>query len=510
MSCPTSQVEVVERFDDKWWRLNNLYYITNEDGQKVKFVCNPLQEKLYWDLWYCNLILKARQFGGTTFVDIFFLDDCLFIKDIEAGIIAHNREDASKIFRRKVKFPYDNLPEGFRNQRRLVTDSQRELAFSNGSIIYVATSVRSGTVQRLHISEHGKICRKYPDKAQEIKTGSLNAIHAGNIVVIESTAEGRYGDFFDFCTEALNNERMEKPLTKLDYKLHFFPWFWDPKNQLDAADALLVTLPKESVEYFDKLEADGHLIGTDGKPVKLTRRQKTWYYKKRLIMKEKMYQEFPSTPAEAFKASIEGAYYAEEMAYLREHGRIGKVPYDPTLPVNTAWDLGIDDWMVLLFHQRYGMENRIIDLYYGNDRKLADYVQMLQIKGYVYNTHFLPHDIANKSLITGKTRLATLIELMPDQNIVVVDKLDLADGISATRDFLPSCWIDEEKCEKFIDGMDSYQRKPDEINGGYFDTPLHNWATHFADAGRYLAIGYQSPPARRKKRRSRKRSARVV
>ena len=99
-----ARIEVVNQFKDKWWRLNNLYYIIDKHGRKVKFHCNPLQTKFYNDLWYLNILLKARQFGGTTVTDIYFLDDCLFINNLEAGIIAHNRDDAQKIFRRKFKF----------------------------------------------------------------------------------------------------------------------------------------------------------------------------------------------------------------------------------------------------------------------------------------------------------------------------------------------------------------------------------------------------------------------
>lgn len=493
------QIEVVDHFQDKWWRLNNLYFILDQNGKKVKFNCNALQEKFYNDLWYLNILLKARQFGGTTITDIYFLDDCLFIRNLEAGIIAHNREDAQKIFRRKIKFPYDNLPEGLKNQRNLITDSRQELAFSNGSVIYVATSVRSGTVQRLHISEHGKICRKYPDKAEEIKTGSLNAIHPGNIVVIESTAEGRHGDFFDFCKTAQNLQKEGKELTRMDYKFHFFPWFWDTKNFLDVQGVIIT---QKMQEYFAKLEAEEK--GPGGQPLKLTDGQKAWYVKKQAIMGEKMKQEYPSTPDEAFAATIQGAYYSVQMTGLRQRKQLTIVPYEPSLPVNTAWDLGIDDEAVIIFHQRHRMENRIIDYYANNDEALSHYVGVMRQRGYVYGTHFLPHDVKVKSLSTGKTRLETLKKLMPGEKIQVVEKLHIADGIEAVRNFLPTCWIDETKCAPLIDALDAYQREPDEKHGGFKDRPLHNWASHPADAMRYLSVGF-SPETSNKGRWQRKR-----
>lgn len=500
-----SRIEVVEHFNDKFWRLNNLYHIINEHGKKVKFRCNLLQEKFYNDLWYLNVLLKARQFGGTTVTDIYFLDDCLFIRNLEAGIIAHNREDAQKIFRRKIKFPYDNLPEGLKNQRYLITDSRQELAFSNGSVIYVATSVRSGTVQRLHVSEHGKICRKYPDKAEEIKTGSLNAIHPGNIVVIESTAEGRHGDFFDFCQTARKMQQEGKELTRMDYKFHFFPWFWDAKNFLDVQGVIITP---EMQEYFAKIEATEK--DPDGKPLKLTSGQKAWYVKKQAILGEKMMQEFPSTPDEAFAATIQGAYYSTQMTGLRKRKQLTTVPYETSLPVNTAWDLGIDDEAVLIFHQRHRLENRIIDYYANNDEALSHYVGVMRRKGYVYGTHYLPHDIAVKSLSTGKTRLETLQKLMPGEKIVVVEKLGLADGIESCRNFLPTCWIDEVKCAPLIDALDAYQREPDDKHGGFKDRPLHNWASHPADAMRYLSIGFNPETSNKGRWKRRRRNAMAV
>jgi len=122
-----------DQWADRRWRLNNLYWIQNERGERVKFVFNPPQRVFYDRLWYLNLLLKARQWGGTTFIDLFILDDCLFCSNIEAGIIAHNRDDAKKIFRRKIKYPYDNLNEAIRNRVSAVQASQSEYYFSNGS-----------------------------------------------------------------------------------------------------------------------------------------------------------------------------------------------------------------------------------------------------------------------------------------------------------------------------------------------------------------------------------------
>ena len=112
------------------------------------------------------------------------LDQCVFNPNIRCGTIAHRLDDAKTIFRDKVRFPYDNLPEALRNIRPLISDSSEELVLSNNSSIRVGTSLRSGTLQYLHISEYGKLCAQFADKAREVRTGALNTLQAGQVVFI--------------------------------------------------------------------------------------------------------------------------------------------------------------------------------------------------------------------------------------------------------------------------------------------------------------------------------------
>ena len=210
------------RLNNPLWRLNNLYWIIGKSGNKSLFQLNWAQKKLYQDMWYMNLILKARQLGVSTFVCLLFLDRCLFNSNQHAGIIAHTREDAERMFRR-VKFAYDCLPAELKDLRSVNTDNARELHLSNGSTLRIGTSMRSSTLQYMHISEFGKICAKFLDKAREIITGSLNAVAPGQYIFIESTAEGREGYFYQICKEAQANQDASKSLSSLDFRFHFFP-----------------------------------------------------------------------------------------------------------------------------------------------------------------------------------------------------------------------------------------------------------------------------------------------
>jgi len=483
---PNNMEQYTQFMHSKWWRINHLYWIIDEHGQKVRFQCNYNQQWLWEQAWYLNLLLKARQFGGTTWIDICFLDDCLFIPNLEAGIIGHNKDDASKIFRRKIQYPYKNLPDYLKQQIPLLTDSKTELAFGNGSNIFVGVSMRSATVQRLHISEFGKICAKYPEKATEIVTGSLNAIHGGEIVWIESTAEGAYGDFYDMVKTARNAQKEGRELTQLDYKFHFIPWFQDPKNALSDHDTAQVTLTGEEREYLDRIQVE---VGTI-----FSLNQRAWYVLKARLMGELMFQEFPSTPNEPFYVALKGAYYAREMTRMREQKRLTIIPLEPDIPVNTFWDLGRSDENSIVFHQRVGLQNRLVDFYQNFNESMGHYVSVLQEKGYIWGTHYFPHDmnVHDYSRSDGKTRLEVFESLMPGANTRVVKRGDLMEGIEDTRRFLATTWIDKDNCAELIKALDSYQREWDEKLAGFRQQPLHNWASHPADAVRTGARGYEA------------------
>lgn len=221
-----------EQLSDKHWRLTNLYYITDKNGNEVLFNLNWAQKDLYHKEWHQMLVLKARQLGVTTYFAINFLDDCFWYPNVAAGIIAHRKEDAEDIFKKKVKFAYDRMPKWTRTFNSATNDRSGELAFENGSSYRVSTGFRSGTYQRLLVSEFGKICAKSPDVAKEIVTGSLNTVSTDQIIAIESTAEGREGYFYDFCKNAEALRESGKPLTKMEMRFFFFPWYEEETYRL--------------------------------------------------------------------------------------------------------------------------------------------------------------------------------------------------------------------------------------------------------------------------------------
>lgn len=468
---PQKMRQITKHFKDREWRLNNLYQIINKQGEKILFNFNWAQNQLYKNLWYCNVILKARQLGMSTFIVLLFLDTCIFNSNCSAAIVAHTREDAEHLFR-KAKFAYDNLPDEFKSCITVNTDNARELIFSNGSSFRVGVSLRSATVQYLHISEFGKICAKYPDKAREIVTGSLNTLAKGQFVFIESTAEGREGYFYEICKEAMRMEKLDLPLTQIDFRFHFFPWYRDALSQLNE----YVWIPSDLQEYFAQLEAQN---------IYLSESQKFWYAKKRIIQGEDMLREYPSTPEEAFLASTEALYYGYQINLAREEKRIGHVPHDAALPCYTAWDLGFNDSTAIWIYQLIGQEIHLIEYIEDSGKALSHYFEELKRRPYAYEKHFVPHDAAATELGTGLSRVETAKNF--GFQFTVAKRLPIIEGIDAVRHIFNRCWFDEKKCDQGLKALENYKKEWDDRHGCWKNSPLHNFASHGADAFRILA-----------------------
>jgi len=262
-----TQEKAFELLANQEWRMRNLYKIKDKEGNVVDFEPNWAQLSLL-RAHNLNIVLKARQLGITTYHALLFLDTCLFNPNTNAAIVADSKDIAREIFVDKVKFAYDNLPEFVRHMCCAYRDNVHEMRFANGSVFRVATSLRGGTLQLLHITEFAKVCQENPTKANEIISGALNAVQAGQFVCIESTARGRDGHFYNLCKSARSAEDSGTILGKLDWKIWFFPWWKHPDYVLNSINVLI---NKDSEEYFESLES---------KDIILAPEQKAWYVKK--------------------------------------------------------------------------------------------------------------------------------------------------------------------------------------------------------------------------------------
>jgi hypothetical protein len=472
-NASTTQVTEAQFLDPRW-RLSNLYSITDKAGRKVPFRPNAAQLQFLDELHSLNIILKARQLGFTTLCCLIYLDACIFTPNTRAALIAHKLDDAKVIFRDKVKFPYDSLDEGLRAQCGAVQDSADTLTFSNNSSLRVSTSTRSGTLQYLHVSEFGKICAQFPEKAREIVTGALNTVEAGQFVVIESTAEGQDGQFYRMFQEAQRLKEAGQQVTPLDYRAHFFPWWQDKSYQLP--DAAMVPIGDEYAHYFDRLEEKG---------IVLTPGQKAWYVRKDQTMEGDMKREFPSTPEEAFEQALEGAYFSRQLAIATKHRRIGGFPFDPRYPVNTFWDLGRNDLNTIWKHQYIGGFHRFIGYYENSGEHISHYIKHLrdwaEEVGAVLGEHYLPHDGNRESLWLENGTRGVLESLRFRPNFVARPAAKV-ESIEAARAIFPRCQFDESSCSVGLKHLRMYRKQWDDLRGVWKDTPLHDDASHGADA----------------------------
>ena len=467
---------------NRFWRLNHLYKIKDKNGKCVTFKMTPEQLEYFDGMHDRNVILKARQLGFTTEVCIIQLDLAIFHKK-ECALIAHSLPDAERLFRNKTQFAYQRMPDDIKLANPLVKETTSEYVFAKGGSVTVSTSFRGGTLYSLHVSEFGKICAKYPEKAKEIVTGAFEAVPLGGVITLESTAEGRAGYFYDYCAEAEKAMLQGKELSNLDWKFFFFSWWKNPQYAIDPVESLPVRL----IEYFAEMEAKHGVI--------VNERQKAWYYAKEKTLGDDMKREYPTIPAEAFQQSVEGAYYAKQFRWLYTNKRIGKIPDNSHLPVHTFWDIGVGDSTAIWFVREVGEEFHIIDYYENSGEGLRHYMKVLKDRGYEYGEHWGPHDIENREFAAdAKSRKELAREgyeidgRMYSMNFRVVPKAGIDTGIESVREILKSCVFDEEKCAVGISHLEGYRKEWDDKRGCWKDKPLHDFTSHGADSFRYFAV----------------------
>lgn len=189
----------------------------------------------------------------------------------------------------------------------------------------------------------------------------------------------------------------------------------------------------------------------------------------------------------SFESPIEGAYYEKEMARVMTEKRICRVPWEPRLPVDTAWDLGMNDSTVVWFFQHVNSEIRVIDLYHNSGEGLAHYAKVLKERPYVYGTHYGPHDLAVRELGSADSRIDTARRL--GVRFRLVNRQRVEDGIEAVRNILPRCWFDSDKCDRGIEALKGYHKTWNEKEECYSDRPVHDWTSDYADAFRTYAMG---------------------
>lgn len=196
----------------------------------------------------------------------------------------------------------------------------------------------------------------------------------------------------------------------------------------------------------------------------------------------------------SFDRGVEGSYYGRSMHYLRTNGHITRVHHDEYAKVYTAWDIGIGDSTAIWFFQVIRDSVHFIDYLEASGEGLPFYVRRIdelgKQYGYRYHLHFAPHDMKQRELGTGISRLQMAQELGID--FVVLEATPVDTGIELVRKLLPKCYFDADSCKRGIEALESYQKRYDDKHRVYNTRPLHNWCSHGADAMRYACLGIEN------------------
>ncbi len=469
-----------DEWGDPIWRLHHLYSIVDKNGKAVPFIPNDIQRHFLENYWYRNIILKARQQGFSTLIDLILLDQALWVKDTKCHIIAQGLTEAQGLFRTKIRYPYEHMLPGLQEQFPLKRDTTMEFEFANGSMVSVGVSARSGTVQYLHVSELGKIARQFPQKAAEIQSGAFEAVGNDNFVFVESTAEGIGGLFHDMVNMAKQVRDSKQELTQLSWKLHFYPWH----GVKGCRSTAKVDISPNESKYFTELEKLG---------IKLDGEQKSWYVQKARTYTgnpDLMLQEYPSTEAEPFKASNEDKFFGRQIEAAKAQGRVTNFGIG-SRPMQTFWDLGRDG-MVCLVGQESIDGFRWITGLHSVGGLVSEMAVELQKLPYLFTDIYLPHDGEDKSVVTKDTPKAQLKAAFPNARIHIVPRvLHKQTAINAARERIATDWFHATTFADCLDQLGKYRKQWNERLGIFTDDHVHDTASHYADAYMTYATGYK-------------------
>jgi hypothetical protein len=465
------------------WRLRNLYHIKQaSDGRIIKFAPRPEQQRVY-DMLFKEgvkrlIILKARRLGMSTALDVLLTDQMLWNAGTQCSLVDQTAADAERKLATIAKVALDNLPPVALQCIEKVRDSgsilEVSVAGEAASSFFAGLRARGGTNNWLHLSEWGVIQADDPRRSEEILTGAIPSAEHGRIIVETTWKGGRGGHLWDIVKGAL--ETPEAAKTDKDWRVVFFPWWKDPTYVVEGDVA---TISPAISQYLDQMQSQtGHTFSDQ---------QRLWYDRQSRDLGLFIFREFPTTLDECFKSPVEGALYAGELDKLRASGAISAFKTDNSTLVHTAWDLGSPvNTVVWYFQVIGGNEIRVIDCDMDLDMTPVQRVGHMLAKGYSYGAHFLPHDAA-ATRTSGKADAQVYTEAGLANVRVLPRTHDIWIGINACLQMFPRFSFRLPACERGLDALANYAYKRSSATGIVVNEPVHNWASHAADALRMIA-----------------------
>jgi phage terminase large subunit len=214
----------------------------------------------------------------------------------------------------------------------------------------------------------------------------------------------------------------------------------------------------------------------------------------RLSLKQRDMSAYNNVWEGTTRNTVDGAIFAKEMEMAELEGRITNVPYDSTKPCHIVFDLGWADNTAAWIIQFVGFEIRVLRYFEDNQKTIQHYLALMQTFGYMYDTIWLPHDAAAKSLGTGKS--IEEIVRATGLKVQILDRVPVVDSINAARTIFPRCYFDRKNTEEGLNCLRHYRYDVDE-HGTFSQKPLHDIYSHGADAWRYIGLMINEPKKRK-------------
>jgi hypothetical protein len=482
---PEDLLDLDRKLADPVWRLCHLYEVKDaKTGRMVPFVPSEEQLAIIHAVHIRGeraiLILKARQLGMSTVINLILADEAIWSEGFQGSIVDQTQGDATLKLRHKVKAAFESMPDLLKESFEVVKANDSEFAVrmkgarvDQTSTIFGGMNARGGTNQMLHISEWGPIQHKDPVRSEEIMTGALPSAKEG-VVFIETTwMGGKRGHLWNLTDRAMTTR--PEDMTVADFHLYFFPWWRDPAYSLEGNAA---QIDAETTAYFITKSAETGHVFTPG--------QMLWYYKVALPKGLARFAEFPTTLDECFMAPVPGAIFARFVDKAKAEGRVINFPWDRSNLVHTSWDLGSPKNTRTVYFQFVGREIHVIDHDTGLDLEPAGRVSHMLGKGYNLGTHYFPHDAAAQEK-SGKNFEQQMREAGLENIRIVPRCREIWPGINKAAELFPRCVFHKDKCASLLESLECYHTKEERTSGHQTSIPVHDWSSHDADAFRMMA-----------------------
>lgn len=400
-----------------------------------------LQAELHRKLKRFNVIVCHRRFGKTIFAINHLIDHALKNKLLMPRYlyVAPDRKRAKRIVWDKLKYYTFNIPGVIVNE----TDLFIEIPLDTSGL-------------------------------NSIKIQLMGAENPDDL-------KGPYYDgvIFDEFAEMLPSAWSEAVRPAVMDRGGWAIFIGTPKGKNNFYNLWKFACKEDSVGWFAALY--------DGEKTGILSQAELDAYKKEVYELTGSYDQYNQEIKCSWEASTVGSYYGKWMDDADREGRIRSVPWEPTLPVHTAWDLGLDDYMTVWFYQQVFNEIRLIRYRQTEGLGFEQWAPVLQGYQYTYGTHFMPHDVSVRELSDARDRRSKA-EALGIRPVEVAPKLFVIDGIHAVRGILHRCWFDKDETSDGIDCLRGYRKRFDDKKKIYLEEPQHDHCSHGADGMRTLAL----------------------